>query len=84
MLVKLTHASAMDAKVMVKDDGMEVEPKFYTPGGSCVLGTLVCQGENNVVLDRAILRVSGKGKISVVHRNEHVTPKAETATQETE
>jgi hypothetical protein len=77
MEVKFFNPSELDATVETSDNGMVASPRFYTPAGPAVLGTLLCQDERGSVLDRVVLQVSGKGKISVIHRNEVVKPLAE-------
>lgn len=81
MEVKFFNPSELDAAVEASDTGLNVRPKFYTPTGPAVLGTLLCRDEKGSVLDRAVLHVSGKGKISVVHRNEAVKPLVEQENQ---
>ena len=77
MEIRFCNPSELDAALEVGDKQLLMRPTFYNPAGPAVLGTLICQDKTGTVLDRAVLRVTGRGKISVIHCTEAVKPLAE-------
>lgn len=75
MQVNFHPPSEADATVEGMDGSqVTLKPVFYAPNGPAILGTFVSHSQGGQVLDRAIIAVNGKGKISVSHRNEPVAP----------
>lgn len=77
MRVDLYHPSRIDARVEQVEGGLQILPNFYQTRGNATIGILQATAEDGAVLDRAILQVSGLGKISISHRNSPVAPAAD-------
>jgi hypothetical protein len=72
--VRFLPPSEIDAGVKGDAKSMTITPRFYSSVGPAVLGTLVVADSKGNVLDRGVFQVSGKGKLTILHRNEEVKP----------
>lgn len=80
MDVRYLPPSEIDAEVAPvdgKEHQLNVRPKFFAPNGPASVGMFIAYSSKNVVLDRVLVQINGKGKISVSHRNEVVVPTIE-------
>lgn len=83
MRVEYVPPSEFDAEVESgRDKRMNMRPKFYTKTGPGVLGMMICTDDQERVLDRVLIQVSGNGNLSVTHRKDEVKPLAEQNTEE--
>lgn len=77
MQVEYHPPSELDATVRTNGDKLQIMPKFYQPKGAAIIGTLKVVDSHGQIRDRAILSVTGSGKVTVTHRTEEVVPVAD-------
>lgn len=75
MVVEMTFPE--DAALFIESDSsIKIRPMFVTSAGSAAAGTICVRRSNGDVLDRALLAVTGRGKIRLTRLIE-VQPQAE-------
>ncbi len=77
MNVKYLPPSEIDAAVKFGESDITVVPRFFTASGPAVLGMLISANGRNEVLDRVVISVNGKGKITLTNRAKEVKPQCD-------